>query len=298
MTVRLSARLAAAGISAALAAGGVTLASVTPAHAAESGGTATYACHNVLGSIGTINVIPGLPTSTGNGTATLPIDAVLDGVIGDQGLVTDVLKTLTTALGVPLSPVTDGVQGGAETLEGVLSLPIDQVTNTLPVPLPSTLDLGVLPGILGVTCDLVAPLDALPLPSLPGTDATPDPTPTPTPTPKPTPKPAPKSTTTKKPTKKPAKHAATMTAKSVKWQIHHTAHPKVRIQVKTQGHGAKGKVVAHVGKRLVGQGWLKNGRLTLVLKKLARGKRSVRINYLGNSAVRATHRWVSYKIIK
>lgn len=293
MSARLTGRLAALGVSTALVAGGVTLASITPAAATSSGGTATYTCHSALEPVaGTIEVIPGLPSPTGSGSADLPIQAVLDGAIGQQGLLTDLLTTLSTALGLPLSPVTDG----AATLQGVLtSLPIDPTNNTLPVPLPSTLSLGVLPGILGTTCDLLAPLDALPVPDLPSLPGNGDSGSTgggTTPS-KPAPKPA-----AHKPAAKPAKHAATMTAKSVKWRIHHRVHPKVRIQVRTQGHGAKGKVVAHVGKRLVGHGWLKNGRVTLTLKKLVRGKRNVRINYLGNSAVKTAHRWVSFKIVK
>lgn len=301
MSARLTGRLAALGVSAALVAGGVTLASSAPAHAASAtpaSGTATYACKTLLGSVGTISVIPDVPIPDGSGTADLPITAVVDGAIGQQGLLTGLLTTLSTALGLPLSQVTGGATGGAETLEGILTtLPIDTKTNTLPVPLPDTLSLGALGDLLGVVCDLAAPLDALPipdLPGLPGTGAggTTGGTGTTTPS-KPAPKPV-----AHKPAKKPAKHAANMRAKSVKWRIHHRAHPKVRVQVRTMGHAAKGKVVAHVGKRLVGHGWLKNGKVTLTLKKLARGKRSVRINYLGNSAVRAAHRWVSYKVVK
>lgn len=289
MTSRLASRLAALGASAALVAGGVTLASSAPAHAASTG-TATYTCHSLLGSVGTISVTPDVPIPTGSDTADLPIKAVVDGTIGQQGLLSGLLTTLSTALGLPLSPVTDGVAGGTETLKGVLTdLPIDTETNTLPVPLPDTLSLGALGDLLGVVCDLAAPLDALPIPDvpgLPGTGGDTGTTPPSTPAPKPVAhKPA-------------AKHAANMTAKSVKRRIHHRAHPKVRVVVRTQGHGAKGKVVAHVGKRLVGHGWLKNGKVTLTLKKQALGKRSVRINYLGNSWVRTAHRWVSYRIVK
>lgn len=309
MSVRLSARLAAAGISAALVAGGVTLAAGGPADAATSSpAPVQYLCDGSLLGLPTFSDVPLqlsaiVPADAGSGISSLPIIGSLD--LGSQGLslapVVGVLTVLASAgdtLLLDQTPLPKEIRltpaaGALDSLVGGDGLPLTgDLADLLPadaaggdLSLPQTLDLtGPLSSL---TCALADGASGL-LGTLPGTPTTGG-----------TGNTGGTKTSTKPVVKKkPAKHASTVQAKPVKRRVKHAAHPRVRVVVRTMGHGARGKVFAHVGKRQMGSGWLKNGRLTLVLKKLARGEHNVRIDYRGNSAVRAGKHWVSFRIIK
>lgn len=293
-------RLAAGLVSTALVGGGIALGAATPAQASTSGGTATYACQTILGlPAGTVTVIPGLPTPGTDGTATVPVTMTLDGLVAATDALTGVIDTLDAALGgaVPLDLVTGGATSGVQTLTGTLTETIPAQGDSLPVPLPDTLDFGTIPG-LDAVCDLLAPLNDLPLPGLPGGETGGD-----------TGGSTGGSTTTTHPTSPTTTHPTTSThvtkrrtpnlrAKAVKRRVHHRAHPRVRVTVRSAGKPVAGRIVIRFRDRVIGHGRLHKGKLVLSLKRLARGKRTVTVVFPKTENFTRTTKKVTFRIVK
>ena len=81
---------------------------------------------------------------------------------------------------------------------------------------------------------------------------------------------------------------ASKTTVSMKSTFPATTRQKAVVAVTTLGHAATGKVVVKLGAKQVAAGTLANGKVTITLPKLARGKHTLTFSYLGNTTTAAS----------
>lgn len=293
-------RLAAGFVATALVAGGVTLGAGTPASAATaSADSVRYTCDGLLGLLPLTDIPLDISEVGDVSGGTIPIGGTLDvGLVAELlGSVTSAVDTLVlsnTAIPLRLEPAADAVSsllaGHGIPLVGGLPLPDPLPSGGLP--LPHELDLGSL------VCTLVGTLDTLPLPSLPGlpgdnggdsggtgtTGGTGD-----------------GGSTVGTPTHHTGTHAKrtpNLHATPKKKRVHHRAHPRVKVTVRKAGEPVAGRIQVRIHGRIIGHAHLHNGRAVISLKKLARGKRTVKVVYQGTSTFKRVSQKVTFRILK
>lgn len=294
-------RLAAGFVATALVAGGVALGGSTPASAATAPtDSVNYLCE------GTIGLLPvsGIPLDISEmgevSGGSVPIGGTLDTglltlIAGSATEAVDALVLSNTPIPLRLEPAADAATSllAGDGIPLVGSLPLPDPLPSGGLPLPHELDLGDL------VCTLAGSLDTLPLPSLPGlpggdtggtggtgdggTGGTGG------------------GSTAGTPTHHTGTHAKktpNLHATPKKKRVHHRVHPRVKVTVRKAGKPVAGRIQVRIHGRIIGHAHLHHGRAVLSLKKLARGKRTVKVVFQGTAKFKRVTQKVTFRILK
>ena len=283
-------------VSSALAVG--ALAAAPGSASATTTTTATYTCASTLPipfplntvllpsftvpATFSIDTLPDLVTANVPVPAGVPVVGTLDlnglSNAGLGGLLTGLTPTLqgqlntvlgTSGLGtaaVPIDAAISQFSGGVATVNGTLGSFNPSSAGDLPIPVPTSFDLGLAFPVLsavGYHCTLDNAAATAPIATL-----------------------------------HVSKAGSSVKSKVITKKVHQGSLGKVKVTVKTAGT-ATGKVVAKLKGKTIGQAQLKNGRATLKLKKLRKlGVNKVKLIYSGSASSLAATKTIRVTVVR